>query len=89
MVLSRSWKKIEIYANDDRHLSGHHLQFRLSDSGTLLNPINDGTPKQALAKEVKALAAKYSQYFELGKSSSSIVPFLKMKPEILKTIIKK
>lgn len=60
----------------------------VTDRSVWLNPRTYNVSKQALAKAVKDLAAKYPQYFELVKRDGTIVPTLRMKPEMLKTIEK-
>ena len=68
--------------------TGFEFYITATERNVWVNPRTYGESKQALAKAVKDLAAKYPQYFELVKRDGTIVPTLRMKPEMLKTIEK-
>lgn len=68
--------------------NGFEFYITATDRNVWLNPRTYNVSKQALAKAVKDFAAKYPQYFELVKRDGTIVPTLRMKPEMLKTIEK-
>ena len=85
-------KKVGLEGKDYTSLHQRETGFEFyitdTDRNVYIHPRTYGVNKQALAKAVKALAAKYPQYFELVKQDGTIVPSLRMKPEMLKTIEK-
>lgn len=92
MSVTNILKEIGFRVSQDKTLyqfgSGFEFYITVTDDSVWLNPRTYDANKPALAKFVKGLAAKYPQYFELVKKVGTIVPTLRMKHEMLKTIEK-